>query len=75
MDVISSTALALRITGRTQELPGLVNVYIAIWKDPLFYSWVNPLFLWPFSIVFCMFTRGYPNLPAYPSYPLYIDIH
>ena len=23
------------------------------------YSWVNPLFLWPFSIAFCMFTRGY----------------
>ena len=23
------------------------------------YQWVNPLFLWQFSIVFCMFTRGY----------------
>ena len=22
-------------------------------------SWENSLFLWPFSIVFCMFTRGY----------------
>ena len=22
------------------------------------FSWVNPLFLWPFSIAFCMFTRG-----------------
>ena len=30
-----------------------------LWKDPPFSSWVNPLFLWPFSIVFCMFTRGY----------------
>jgi len=23
------------------------------------FQWVNPLFLWPFSIAFCMFTRGY----------------
>jgi len=23
------------------------------------FSWENPLFLWPFSIAFCMFTRGY----------------
>ena len=23
------------------------------------FSWENPLFLWPCSIVFCMFTRGY----------------
>ena len=30
-----------------------------LWKDPPFSSWVNPLFLWPFSIAFCMFTRGY----------------
>ena len=26
------------------------------WKSPWF-SWVNPLFLWSFSIFFCMFTR------------------
>ena len=26
-------------------------------KSPC-YSWVNPLFQWPFSIAFCMFTRG-----------------
>ena len=25
----------------------------------LFSSWVNPQFLWPFSIAFCMFTRRY----------------
>ena len=23
------------------------------------YSWVNQLFLWPCSLAFCMFTRGY----------------
>jgi hypothetical protein len=23
------------------------------------FSWENPRFLWPFSIAFCMFTRGY----------------
>ena len=28
----------------------LVNVYITNWKDPPFCSWVNPLFLWSFSI-------------------------
>jgi len=27
----------------------LVNVYKKLWKDPAFYSWVNPLFLWPCS--------------------------
>ena len=25
------------------EVYPLVNVYITNWKDPLFYSWVNPL--------------------------------
>ena len=24
------------------------------------FQWVNPLFLWPFSIAFCMFTRNIP---------------
>jgi hypothetical protein len=24
------------------------------------FSWENPLFLWSFSMAFCMFTRGYP---------------
>ena len=23
------------------------------------FEWVNQLFLWPFSIAFCMFTKGY----------------
>ena len=27
------------------------------------FQWENPLFLWPFSIAFCMFTSGY-NLPG-----------
>ena len=40
------------------ELPDLVNVYITNWKDPPFYSWVNPRTKSPFSIAFCMFTRG-----------------
>jgi hypothetical protein len=30
----------------------LVNVYITNWKDPPF-LWVNPLFLWSFSIANC----------------------
>ena len=30
-------------------------------KSP-WYQWGNPLFLWPFSIAFCMFTRWYDNL-------------
>ena len=25
------------------------------------FEWENPLFLWPCSIAFCMFTRGYPQ--------------
>ena len=29
---------------------------------PFFYSWVNQLFLWPFSVAFCMFTRGYQRV-------------
>ena len=28
------------------------------------FLWANPLFLWPFSIAFCMFTRGYEWLPV-----------
>ena len=35
----------------------LVNVYITMENHHV--QWVNPLFLWPFSIAFCMFTRGY----------------
>ena len=31
-------------------VPGLVNVHKKRWKDPPCYSWVNPLFLWSFSI-------------------------
>ena len=27
------------------------------WWENHYFSWVNPLFLWPFSIVFSMFTR------------------
>jgi hypothetical protein len=35
----------------------LVNVYIAM--ENHHFQWVNQLFPWPFSIAFCMFTRGY----------------
>ena len=38
----------------------LVNVHKTM-ENHHFYSWVNPLFLWPFVIAFCMFTRGYIN--------------
>jgi len=30
---------------------------IANWKDPPFYSWVNPLFLWSFSIAMLNYQR------------------
>jgi hypothetical protein len=36
----------------------LVNVYITMERSTHFW-WVNQLFLCPFSIAFCMFTRGY----------------
>ena len=36
----------------------LVNVYITMEHHN--FQWENPLFQWPFSIAFCMFTRGYP---------------
>ena len=36
----------------------LVNIHIANWKNT-FLGGVNPLFLWPFSIAFSMFIRGY----------------
>ena len=29
------------------------------------FYWENPLFLWPCSIAFCMFTRGY--IPKYAA--------
>ena len=29
------------------------------------FYWENPLFLWPFSIAFCMFTRGYRHRSYY----------
>ena len=35
----------------------LVNVYITNWKDPPFYSWVNPLCLWSFSIAMLNYQR------------------
>jgi hypothetical protein len=30
--------------GVTIEIPGLVNVYKKLWKDPPCYHWVKPLF-------------------------------
>ena len=38
----------------------LVNSHITM--ENHHFSWENPLFLWPFSIAFCMFTRGYHPL-------------
>ena len=38
-------------------VPGLVNLQKTNWKDPPFYSWVNPLFLWPFSITMLVYQR------------------
>ena len=35
---------------RKMEVYPLVICYTANWKDPSFSSWVNPLFLWQFSI-------------------------
>ena len=39
------------------EIYLLVNVYITM--ENHHFQRENPLFLWPFSIAFCMFTRGY----------------
>ena len=36
----------------------LVICYIANWKDPPFYSWENPLFLWPFPIATLNYQRA-----------------
>ena len=35
------------------------------------FQWVNPLFLWPFSIAFCMFTREYQSYVEFwePRWP------
>ena len=48
----------------------LVNVYITNLKDPPFCSWVNPLFLWPFSIANCK------RLPEgiYSEPPTYLEM-
>ena len=32
------------------------DLYGKIMKDPPCYLWENSLFLWPFSVAFCMFT-------------------
>ena len=37
-----------------------VNVYITMENHHV--EWVNQLFLWPFSIANCLFTRGYNNM-------------
>ena len=53
----------------------LVNCPIAMERSTIF-SWENPLFLWPFSIAFCMFTRGYDlsNGMAYNCWNLRLSI-
>ena len=38
----------------------LINVYITM--ENHHFQWENSLFLWPFSIAFCMFTRGYIHI-------------
>ena len=42
------------------EIPGLVNIQKTM--ENHHFQWVNPLFLWPFSIANCEFTRGYTCL-------------
>jgi len=44
---------------------GMAWKIIANWKITMLYSWVNPLFLWPGSIAFCMFTRGYHGIKPF----------
>ena len=53
----------------------LVNVYITVENHHLL--WVNQLFLWQFSIAFCMFTRpGNPHIYIYVYiYIIYIYIN
>ena len=50
------------ILGVSFWIPGLVNCPITMERSTIF-SWENPLFLWPFSIAICMFTRpgSYPG--------------
>ena len=45
------------------DIPGLVNVYITMKHHH--FQWENPLFLWSFSIAFCMFTGGYISIYIY----------
>ena len=52
----------------TCAIPGLVNVYILPWKDPPFFMGKSTISTGPFSIAFCMFTRGY--LELWPSVDL-----
>ena len=48
----------------------LLNVYITNWKDPPFCSWVNPLFLWPFSSSQTVSLPGiYSEPPTYLEMP------
>ena len=43
------------------DVPGLVNIQKTMERSTIFNGKIheNPLFLWPFSIAFCKFTRGY----------------
>jgi len=40
------------------HIPGLVNVYRSLWKDPPFLRSKSTISTGPFSIAFSMFTRG-----------------
>ena len=52
---VAQSRSTLSLGSRTEPL---VNVYIANWKDPLFLMGQSTILTGPFSIAFCMFTRG-----------------
>ena len=63
------------------QIPSGKRANITNWKDPPCYQWVNPLFLWPFSIAIYIYIceiiplaprprlRGAATLPAVPAVP------
>ena len=61
-EATSAPSAMMPLPAGVPEKYPLVNVYIAMERSTIF-EWENPLFLWPFSIAFCMFTRGYPQKP------------
>ena len=56
--------------GRSVKLPE--GKLTQLRKNAIFsFQWVKPLFLWPFSIAFCMFTREYQSYVEFwePRWP------